>query len=352
LRRRARRAGRGRPAMEEFPKLERLELRDFTAFESLDLDFSPGVNVFIGENATGKTHILKVLYACLAGPYEQKRWSDKLTGVFMPLEGRVGRLVHRRRGRSGASARVVRGGESLRLAFSCRATTTVKLNGRTRWSAGLHEAVFVPVKELLANAPGFASLYRGRLIEFDETHVDLIDRAYRPPLRGRPEGQRAEVLRELQDHLEGRIVIENERFFVRGKRGTIEFSLVSEGQRKLALIWLLVQSGVLAAGSTLFWDEPEANLNPTAVIPVAGVLLRLQRAGVQVFVATHSLVLAAALDALRGPDDALRYHGLTRGETITCQSVDHYREIEPNLIEDAHVRLLEMEVAKLRSEAV
>ena len=38
-------------------------LKKFTAFEKLGLDFSPGINILIGENGTGKTHILKALYA-------------------------------------------------------------------------------------------------------------------------------------------------------------------------------------------------------------------------------------------------------------------------------------------------
>lgn len=31
----------------------------FTAFRKLQLDFSPGLNVLIGPNATGKTHLMK-----------------------------------------------------------------------------------------------------------------------------------------------------------------------------------------------------------------------------------------------------------------------------------------------------
>ncbi|HHY21028.1 MAG TPA: AAA family ATPase, partial [Bacilli bacterium] len=41
----------------------KISFKNFTAFDSLDIKFSPGINVFIGENGTGKTHILKVLYS-------------------------------------------------------------------------------------------------------------------------------------------------------------------------------------------------------------------------------------------------------------------------------------------------
>lgn len=39
--------------------IERLELKNFTVFNGLTLELSPKVNVIIGENSTGKTHLLK-----------------------------------------------------------------------------------------------------------------------------------------------------------------------------------------------------------------------------------------------------------------------------------------------------
>ena len=43
--------------------LTRIVLERFTAFEQLDLKLGPGINVFIGANGTGKTHLLKIAYA-------------------------------------------------------------------------------------------------------------------------------------------------------------------------------------------------------------------------------------------------------------------------------------------------
>jgi predicted ATP-dependent endonuclease of OLD family len=42
-------------------KISRLELENFTCFAKAEMDFSSGINVFIGENGTGKTHILKAM---------------------------------------------------------------------------------------------------------------------------------------------------------------------------------------------------------------------------------------------------------------------------------------------------
>lgn len=37
--------------------LKRLELDNFTAFPQAHLDFASGLNVIVGDNGTGKTHL-------------------------------------------------------------------------------------------------------------------------------------------------------------------------------------------------------------------------------------------------------------------------------------------------------
>ena len=39
--------------------LTHVRLERFTAFEQLDIELNSGINVFIGANGTGKTHLLK-----------------------------------------------------------------------------------------------------------------------------------------------------------------------------------------------------------------------------------------------------------------------------------------------------
>ena len=44
-----------------------LTLKNFTVFTGLTLELSPKINVIIGENGTGKTHLLKAAYGLCAG---------------------------------------------------------------------------------------------------------------------------------------------------------------------------------------------------------------------------------------------------------------------------------------------
>ena len=62
----------------------------------------------------------------------------------------------------------------------------------------------------------------------------------------------------------------------------------------------------------LFWDEPETNLNPRLFGVVIEVLLELQRAGVQIFLATHDYVILKELDLQQQSGDEILFHSLHR----------------------------------------
>lgn len=42
--------------------IESLRISEFTVFKDFEIEFNKGVNVIIGANGTGKTHLLKMLY--------------------------------------------------------------------------------------------------------------------------------------------------------------------------------------------------------------------------------------------------------------------------------------------------
>ena len=63
--------------------LTRVELEHFTAFAKLGLDLSPGINVLVGANGSGKTHLMKVWYAACDAYLKVTKFSDKDIGVFL-----------------------------------------------------------------------------------------------------------------------------------------------------------------------------------------------------------------------------------------------------------------------------
>ena len=331
--------------------LTRVKLDHFTAFEKLDLNLSPGINVLVGANGTGKTHLMKVCYAACDVSKTQGPFAEKLVNLFLPAGRAPGRLVKRQKVSSKGSVEIYRENRHLSASLSShtKASRSVVVSGARRWADSPIESVYIPVKEMLSNAPGFRSLYAAREIHFEEVYADILDRAYLPLLRGPADKSRRQLLLDLQKAVDGRVVVKNEEFFLRNKQGELEFSLLAEGMRKLALLWLLIQNGTLLNGAVLFWDEPETNLNPKLFGTVTNVLLELQRGGVQVFLATHDYVILEELNLRKKEDDEIAFHALYRNEDtgeIACNTANNYLGIHPNAIAEAFDDLYDREIER------
>ena len=333
--------------------ITRVKLENFTVFESLDLEPSPGINVLVGANGTGKTHFLKVCYAACDVSWTEESIAEKLVGVFLPSGHRsekLGRLVNRRRGSETAAVKVFRGHSVLdiSLPFYSFGSATVKDQSRN-WSELAVECVYIPAKDMLANASGFRSLYVAREVHFEEVYLDILDRAYLPALRNPVDNVPMGLLGKLEAEIGGSVTVKNEEFFLTVEFGDLEFTLLAEGLRKLGLLWLLIRNGSLKPGAVLFWDEPETNLNPKLYGVVVDVLLELQRIGVQVFLATHDYVILRELDLQAREGDKVAFHSLYRSvETgeIACHTTDKFLEIHPNAIMEAFDSIYDREIKR------
>lgn len=164
-------------------------------------------------------------------------------------------------------------------------------------------AVFLPSRELLSLYPGLVSLFETRETAFDETWRDTAVYLGMSALRGPRSVAANNILEPISEEIEGNVVEENGRFYVRlpnsgSRTAKLEAPLVSEGYRKLVMIIRLVSNGVLLEGGYLFWDEPEANLNPRTQRAAAKAIIRLAESGTQVFVASHSVFLLREIEML------------------------------------------------------
>lgn len=330
--------------------LTKVKLIDFTAFADLTVDFSPGINVLVGANGTGKTHLLKVCYAACEVSKTGDLFTEKLLRVFLPSGKDAGRLIKDWARHDLGVVEVFRQNCSLGATLSRDVETTVSdaETGFREWQQAPLPSVFIPAKEMLANAPGFLSLYAAREIHFEEVYTDILHWAYLPPLRGNSDDCRKPLLSAIEKTIGGQVAIKGEEFFLDSKFGSLEFSLLAEGIRKLALLWLLIRNGSLSKSSVLFWDEPEANLNPKLYGVLINTLLELQRDGVQIFLATHDYVILKELDLKLQSADQIAYHSLYRAEDeeIACRTTGNYLGIHPNAIAEAFTDLYDREIER------
>ncbi len=338
--------------------LTRILLERFTAFDRLDLEPSPGINVLIGENGTGKTHLMKAAYAaCAVTRGREPVFAEKLVRVFAPRGGHIGRLARRRQGVTRARLRFEREGRHLELGFATddQRADLLRAEGESGWMKRPIRAVYVPVKEFLSHAPGFRSLYAERAIHFDEVYPDLLDRAFLPALRGPRGNVRKRIVTRLEQVLGGHVETKDEEFFLRNQMGKLEFTLVAEGLRKIALLLVLVRNGSLVLDergedNVLFWDEPESNLNPRLIRVVVETLLEIARAGTQVFLATHDYVILKELDLQATRGDDVRWHALYfEKNEVRCETSRSLKDIGQNAIAGTFADLYDREIDRLAS---
>ena len=331
-----------------------LEVKNFTAFSEAQFDFSKGLNVIVGENATGKTHLLKLPYAVMAVSAEeaekpdsrqptrailQTRVAEKIVGVFRPDGSRLGRLARRQQGRNRCEVKVnfQQRGTSIGFNFASQNKSEVVIDHLpSKWVDRM--PVFLPPRELLTIYPGFASLYERHYLEFEETWHDTCVLLGLPLQRGPRDRDIKRLLKPLEGQI-GQVVEHNGRFYLRQPhRGNMEMPLVAEGWRKLAMLARLIATGSLDYRGALFWDEPESNLNPKLIREVAKAILRVCGAGVQVFVATHSLFLFREFEILLNSGFwkvESRYFALRQGDDgVEISQSDDVDAIKPLLLLD------------------
>ena len=324
--------------------LQSLSLEDFTAFSSARLDFGRDLNIIVGENGHGKTHLLKLPYAILAASTAdgqhprsrkptkavlQRRIADKLIGVFRPDS--LGRLTRRRRGRTRSLLELTvrennaetashrHAARHLRFHFATNSQTEVVVEAvPSTWSE--EAPVFLPTRELLTLYPGLGAAYRSRYLEIEEAWLDTCRLLELPALRGPRETEIAALLAPLEKAMEGKVVLDrNGRFYLNSYgQGIFEMSLVAEGHRKFAMLAKLISNGSLLDHGYLFWDEPESNLNPVLARRMAEAIVRICGNGVQTFIATHSLFFLREIEMLLGHKDnghvRHRWFALRKGE--------------------------------------
>lgn len=346
--------------------IERLELKNFTVFANLPIDFSPKINVIIGENGTGKTHLLKAAYSLCAGATLFKNKPDtsedelkaaltaKLIRLFMPLDDKLGKI--HRQGASDQAYISAQFNQDKKIAATFfNNSKALDIQSCSDYEQYHEEAVFIPTKETLSFMKGFGSLFGRYELSFDQTYKDAFDLLELPEVRKDMLHEKSKwAMAEIENICGGRFI-----FYGGGKvtfkTESTEYSAnaMAEGFRKAGMLSRLLETGAIQPGVSgpLFWDEPESNMNPKLMKLLVQILLELSRNGQQIILATHDYVLLKWLDLLadKGKNDHVRFHSLYRNEKsseITIDSTDDYTTISKSAIFNTFAELYDEDVKR------
>jgi len=364
--------------------ISELQLDNFAAFKELKLNFSPKINVIIGENSCGKTQILKSIYALSRNDMLK---SENLFDLFKPLKESLGSLHHR----SSSEDALL----SVKDASDSQSKIVFSAKSKSQFSEILSDAsapcLLIPTKEILSLLPAINS---GKASKesvsalFDKSVIDLCELVLKAPseetekiLNNDPRA--STIAPKLSKALGGRYIIDgSEQYFVAGSyrekklpggskaqqaqiyndytelkfekaEGTeTSVMMTAEGYRKIGLLQRLLENGTLTQSgiSTILWDEPESNMNPSLIRTLVECLLMLSRNGQQIIVATHNYVLLKWFDLLvdSSKDDHIMYHALYRDENkvIRSESESDYSMLSNNAIAETYGELYDEEITK------
>lgn len=281
-------------------KIKNLTLNNFMIFDNADIEWSENINIICGENSTGKTTLLKVMYSVLkplsksdkeslTKEMEEKLFVEKLQGVFRPDAMKIGRLVRRKHGSSHTDFSVkIENNCNVSVGFGTRQENHADINIDGIRPTDKFDVIYIPTKEMISTTEHFATLYEEYHIDFEEMYYDLAKLLDRPLSKGANTKEQKEVLKSFEEIMKGQIIQKDKKFYLKIKgEGEFEMGLLSDGYRKLAMIVYLILSGSLNKNTILFWDEPETNMNPKMIRPIVQALVVLAKMGVQIFVTTH-----------------------------------------------------------------
>ena len=183
-------------------KIKSLDIENFTLFKKNSFEFSKGINIFIGENGTGKSQILKLLYSIININNENRRFEvsivNELEEVFRPTDKKISKLISFGEKKSSINMDL----SIYKIGFNFTKDSKYEVN-RDNIPQKFYkkEALFIPAKEILSHFKGFIGTYSRREIAFDKTTSDLAIGLDTPLLKNQQLIE--EKNRELEKILEG-----------------------------------------------------------------------------------------------------------------------------------------------------
>jgi len=324
----------------ELMKVNRVKLTNFLIFtgDTFDMEFCEGINVIIGANATGKSTLLKSIYAACefsnetTHPNKAKRFQDYFSSSKNAIKE-----INQKQDDADFGLVQVHCGEH---EFHYRAWDNGMDYGD--WITLGIKSILIPSKDMLSHSPGLVATATKYGVPFDSTLMDILINAQLWETNEISD-QNRRLLDKLSAVIDGVVIYENDTFYVVKSNGLrVEFSLEAEGFKRLGLLWKLVRNGLLENGAILLWDEPEASINPDLIPTVVEILLALQREGIQVFVTTHDYVFAKYFELLRHNTDKLQFFSLHKCKgSIGMSSAARFEDLSVNSITDAYEELLD-----------
>ncbi|WP_297248814.1 AAA family ATPase [uncultured Brachyspira sp.] len=270
--------------------IKNFEIHDYRQFKNAKFDNFANVNLFVGDNDTGKTTILKFLYCishelkniintnirnCSVYQYINNLYtfnnfqfdsSNKLKKLYLYDEN----SIHFNASISNSNNEII--------------TSNDNINNYNYD----YKPLFIPAKEILSIMNAVIYL-KNQNIEsgFDDSYTDIIYEIL--AIKNIDEKELLNVFKNKYDFYNGNIQIDqntNSVNYYKNDGNIYNINITSEGIKKLGIFEVLHNTGNLTKKSILFIDEPENSLDPKMLREFMRFLVDISKEGVQIFMAS------------------------------------------------------------------
>ncbi|MEI6756631.1 MAG: ATP-binding protein [Chlorobium sp.] len=285
--------------------IKSFDIKNFGPLSSVQGECLGKLNLVIGANSTGKTFLLKALYAMIRSQEETGRGEDRrdfaeVLGdkLFWTFQAdKLGDLVRKGVGNRLQVSVTMHDNCGLAYEFGpdiSRNVVPLHNNLPSREA----NSVFLPPKEVLTLAK---VILKSGLIDkafgFDATYVDLVLALQNPAQRGRFSDGFLRSRQKLESMFGGKIeyLPDTDKWVYRKGNSRFSVNTTAEGIKKIAILDTLLVNRFLTPDSMIFIDEPESALHPTAISQLLDIIFQLSDTGIQFFIATHSYFVVKKL---------------------------------------------------------
>ena len=272
-----------------------LSIDNFTKFSHVKFEFSKEINVFIGKNGTGKTHILKLLY--LIQRLSQSKYDSNSVIQSFKTIFRTENLDSLIRNFQSDDFTINFHRLEDEKDYYLQYISTEKRIDYKLPEKQETEGFYFPNQEIISSYLGFIPIYEKYDLGWEENIYTAAKALFLPKLKETTSFQK-NILPKLASELGGTLLKEEGKFYLQNQYGKIQTSLLAEGEKKLASLIYLIENGTIHSNTILFWDEPELHLKPKLITVFTKIFNAMASEGVQVFLSTHDYLLSHQLSLL------------------------------------------------------
>lgn len=291
--------------------IQNFEIRDYRQFKNAKFDNFANVNLFVGENDTGKTTILKFLYCISYQLRNIKNNNMRACNIFQYINN----IYTFNNFQFGTSYKPTDKLKKLYLydgntihfnaSISNSKNETISSNNNINNYDYDYKSLFIPAKEILSIMNSIIYL-KNQNIEsgFDDSYTDIIYEILAK--KNIDEKELLSFFKNKYYFYNGNIQIDkntNAVNYYKNDGNIYNINITAEGIKKLGIFEVLHSTGNLTKKSILFIDEPENSLHPKMLRELMRFLVDISKEGVQIFMASHNSFVLNQLSNIAIKDD-------------------------------------------------